>query len=146
MSRNNVSSEEWMLHPLAFREFGKSWQGSSRPLRLQRHSHCLICFTRSTDALAHEWPSLPLYAFPPVVLLPPVLQSSQGTTAQADSNSHSGSADAGGALWKRRRQGALWKRGCRGVLWKRGCWGGALWKCGAGRDQRRRRKAGWYQQ
>ncbi len=38
------------------------------------NSHCPIFFTRSMDALAHEWPSLPLYAFPPVALLPQVLR------------------------------------------------------------------------
>ncbi len=38
------------------------------------NSHCQIFFTRSTDVLAHEWPSFPLYAFPPVALLPQVLR------------------------------------------------------------------------
>ncbi len=38
------------------------------------NSHCPIFFTRSTDALDHEWPSLPLYAFPPIALLPQVLR------------------------------------------------------------------------
>ncbi len=27
------------------------------------NSHCPIFFTKSTDALSHEWPSLPLYAY-----------------------------------------------------------------------------------
>ncbi len=31
-------------------------------------------FTKSTDALAYEWPSLPLYSFSPVALLPQVLR------------------------------------------------------------------------
>ncbi len=48
-----------------FRKFGKS---------LADNSLCPIFFTKSTDALAHEWPSLPLYAFPPVALLPKVLR------------------------------------------------------------------------
>ncbi len=38
------------------------------------NSHGLIIFTRSTDALAHKWPSLPFYAFPTVALLPQVLR------------------------------------------------------------------------
>ncbi len=38
------------------------------------NSHCPIFFTKSMDALAHEWPSLPLYAFPPVALPPQVLR------------------------------------------------------------------------
>ncbi len=31
-------------------------------------------FSKSMDALAHEWPSLPLYAFPPIALLLQVLR------------------------------------------------------------------------
>ncbi len=38
------------------------------------NSHCPIFFTKSMDALAHEWPSLPLYAFPAIALLPQVLR------------------------------------------------------------------------
>ncbi len=38
------------------------------------NSHCQKKFTKSTDALAHEWPSLPLYGFPPIALLPQVLR------------------------------------------------------------------------
>ncbi len=38
------------------------------------NSHCPIFFMKSTDALAHEWPSLPLYAFPPIALLPQILR------------------------------------------------------------------------
>ncbi len=33
-----------------------------------------IFFTKSTDALAYKWPSLPLYSFSPVALLPQVLR------------------------------------------------------------------------
>ncbi len=71
LSRNNVSSEEWTLHPLAVQRIWEIF-GKVRVdiFASKDNSHCLICFTRSTDALAHEWPSLPLYAFPPVVLLP----------------------------------------------------------------------------
>ncbi len=43
---------------------GNIWQGSSKPFCLQRLSLTNLFFTRSTDALAHEWSSLPLYAFP----------------------------------------------------------------------------------
>ncbi len=75
LSRNNVSSEEWTLHPLAVHRiweiFGKAWVDL---FASKDNSHCPIFFTRSTDALAHEWPSLPLYAFPPVALLPQVLR------------------------------------------------------------------------
>jgi ribonuclease HI len=75
LSRNNVSSEEWTLHPLTVQ---KIWDifGRARVdlFASEDNSHCPIYFTRSTDALAHEWPSLPLYAFPPIALLPQVLR------------------------------------------------------------------------
>ncbi len=75
LSRKNVSSEEWTLHPLAvqiiWEVFGRAWVDL---FASKDNSHCPIFFTKSTDALAHEWPSLPLYAFPPVVLLPQVLR------------------------------------------------------------------------
>ncbi len=38
------------------------------------NSHCPIFFTKFTDAMAHEWLSLPLYGFPPIALLPQVLR------------------------------------------------------------------------
>ncbi len=64
---------EWTFQPARGSENMESlWQGSSRPAS-KDNSHCPIFFTRSMDALAHEWPSLPLYAFPPVALLPQVL-------------------------------------------------------------------------
>ncbi len=50
------------------------WQRSSRLLRLRRQLSLPNLFTKSTDALAHEWPSLLLYAFPPVALLLQVLR------------------------------------------------------------------------
>ncbi len=43
---------------------GNICQGSSKPFCLQRLSLTNLFFARSTDALAHEWSSLPLYAFP----------------------------------------------------------------------------------
>ncbi len=51
-----------------------NWQSSSRLLRLRRQLSLPNLFTRSMDILAHEWPSLPLYAFSPVALLPQVLR------------------------------------------------------------------------
>ncbi len=73
LTRNNVSSEEWTLHPLAVK---RTWEVFGRArvdlFASEDNSHCPIYFTRSTDALAHEWPSLPLYAFPPIALLPQV--------------------------------------------------------------------------
>ncbi len=75
LSRNNVFSEEWTLHPLTFQTI---WEVFGRArvdlFASEDNSHCSIFFTKSTEALAHGWPSLPLYAFPPVTLLPQVLR------------------------------------------------------------------------
>ncbi len=75
LSRNNVSSEEWTLHRLTVQ---KIWEifGKARVdlFASKDNSHCPIFFTRSTDALAQELPSLPLYAFLPIALLPQVLR------------------------------------------------------------------------
>ena len=40
----------------------------------QENAHCQVFFSKSRDALAHVWPRCPLYAFPPVTLLPQVLE------------------------------------------------------------------------
>ncbi len=75
MSRNNVSSEEWTLHPLAVQRIWKVFDRARVELfTSEDNSHCPIFFTKSTDALAHECPSLPLYAFPQGALLPQVLR------------------------------------------------------------------------
>ncbi len=75
LSRNNVSSEEWMLHPHVVQRIWEIFGRARVDLFASKdNSHCPIFFTMSTDALAHEWPSLPLYAFPLVALLPQVLR------------------------------------------------------------------------
>ncbi len=62
LSRNNFSSEEWMLHPLAVQKiwevFDRAWVDL---FASKDKSHCPNFFTKSLDVLAHEWPSLPLY-------------------------------------------------------------------------------------
>ncbi len=72
---NNFSSEECTLHPLSVQ---KIWEDFGRTrvdfFASEGNSHCPIFFTKSTDALAHEWPSLPLHVFPPIALLPQVLR------------------------------------------------------------------------
>ncbi len=82
LQRNGCSTRTW------FREFGKSLAEleltSSPPKKILTAQSF---FTKSMDALAHEWPSLPLYAFPPSRSATAGIQASQGTTAQADSNS-----------------------------------------------------------
>ncbi len=75
LSRKNISSEEWTLHPLTVQRIWETFGKVRVDLFTSKDdSHCPIFFTRSTDALAHEWPSLPLCAFPPVALLPQVLR------------------------------------------------------------------------
>ncbi len=69
LTMKNVSSEEWTLQPLAIQ---KIWEVFGRAqvdlFGSKDNSHCPIFFTKITDALAHEWPSRPLYAFPPIAL------------------------------------------------------------------------------
>ncbi len=67
LSRNNVSSEEWTLHLLSVQKIGEVFGRARVELfASEDNSHCPIFFTKSTDALVDEWPSLPLYAFPPI--------------------------------------------------------------------------------
>lgn len=40
----------------------------------ENNYHCPIYFSKDKDALAHEWPSHPLYDFPPIALLPQVIR------------------------------------------------------------------------
>ncbi|KAI2657603.1 Protein P [Labeo rohita] len=42
--------------------------------RHEDNSHCPTYFSKNKDALAHEWPNLLLYAFPPVTLIPQVIR------------------------------------------------------------------------
>ncbi len=67
--------------------FGSLWQSSGRPLRFRRQLSLPNLFTKSTDALAHEWPSLQPLFFPPSRSAAAGTQMSQGKMAQAYSNS-----------------------------------------------------------
>ncbi len=74
-SRNNVSSGEWTLHPLAVQKIWEVFGRAQVDLFASKDkSHSPFFFTKSTDALAHERPSLPLYAFLLIALLPQVLR------------------------------------------------------------------------
>ncbi len=74
LSRNNVSSEEWTLHPFSVQKICEVFGRARVDLfTSEDNSHCPIFFTKTTYSLAHEWPSLPLYAFPLIALLPQVL-------------------------------------------------------------------------
>ncbi|CAM4715148.1 unnamed protein product [Leuciscus chuanchicus] len=70
LSRNNVPTGEWSLHPqtvqLLWKKFGRA---EVDLFASQENAHCLEFFSKSRDALAHERPRRPLYAFPPVSLL-----------------------------------------------------------------------------
>ncbi len=61
LSRNNISSEGWMFHPLSVL---KIWEVFGRArvdlFASKGNSHCPIFFTKSTDALPHERPIHPL--------------------------------------------------------------------------------------
>ncbi len=85
--RKNVSSEEWTLHRLTVQKIWEIFASKIDLFASKDNSHCPIFFTRSTDALAHEWPILPLYAFPPNRFATAGTQTSQGTMAQASLNS-----------------------------------------------------------
>ncbi len=79
-SRNNVSSEEWTLHLLTIQRIWEIFGRARVDLFASKdNSHCPIFFTRSTDALAHE--------FSPSRSANAGTQASQGTTAQANSYS-----------------------------------------------------------
>ncbi len=71
LSRNNVSSEEWKFHPLSVKRICEIFRRAQVDLFASKdNSHCPIFSTWSTDALAHELPSLPLYAFSPEARAP----------------------------------------------------------------------------
>ena len=75
LSRNNVPAGEWSLHPqtvqLLWKKFGRAEVDLFAP---QENAHCQEFFSKSRSALAHVWPRRPLYAFPPVSLLPQVIE------------------------------------------------------------------------
>ncbi len=87
LSRNNISSEEWTLHRSRFRESGKSLAELERPLCLRRQLSLPNLFHEE-----HGCPG-PSVAQPPALCVPSNrsattgTQTSQGTTAQASSNS-----------------------------------------------------------
>ncbi|KAG1934506.1 hypothetical protein F2P79_019752, partial [Pimephales promelas] len=75
LSRNLILPGEWTLHVQTVQ---KLWRIFGRAVvdffASEENANCPIFFSKSEDALAQEWPSRPLYAFPPVSLLPQVLQ------------------------------------------------------------------------
>ncbi len=65
LSRSNDPSDEWTLHPPTVQEI---WGIFSKPevelFASEDNTHCQTYFSKDTDAFAHDWPNLLLYAFP----------------------------------------------------------------------------------
>ncbi len=75
LSRSNVPSEEWMLHPQTVQKIWKPFGKAEVDLFASKDSsHCPTYYSKDRDALAHDWPNLLLYAFPPIALLPQVVR------------------------------------------------------------------------
>ena len=73
---------EWRLHPLVVAQIWTHFGRAEVDLFAARvNTHCLLFFSMKdsdaplgVDALAHPWSNTLLYAFPPVELIPPVLE------------------------------------------------------------------------
>ncbi len=75
LSRSNVPSEEWMFHPQTVQVIWKIFGRAEVDLfAFKDSSHCPTYYLKVRDALAHDWPNLLLYAFPPIVLIPKVVR------------------------------------------------------------------------
>ncbi len=81
LSRQGLRPGEWRLHPevveLIWKEFG---QAQLDLFAFRDTSHCPLWFSLThpaplgLDAMTQMWPKLHLYAFPPIALLPGVLE------------------------------------------------------------------------
>ncbi|MGL5565095.1 MAG: DNA N-6-adenine-methyltransferase [Plesiomonas sp.] len=75
LSRDKVSSAEWSLHPLSIQTIWKVFGRAEVDLFASKdNAHCPTYFSEHRDALTQDWPNLPLYAFPPIPLIPLVLE------------------------------------------------------------------------
>ncbi|KAI2664125.1 ORF V: Enzymatic polyprotein [Labeo rohita] len=75
LSRSNVPSGEWTLHPQTVQKIWEVFGKAEVDLFASKdNSHCPIYFSKDRDALAHDWPNLLLYAFPLTSLIPQVLK------------------------------------------------------------------------
>ncbi len=71
LSRSNVPSEEWMLHPQVVQKIWKTFGKAEVDLLASKdNSHCPTYYSKDRDTLAN----LLLYAFPPIALLPQVVR------------------------------------------------------------------------
>ncbi len=88
LSRNNVSSEERTLHLLAVQRIWEIFgRGSSRPLRLQIQLSLPNLFYKEHGCPGPRIAQPSALCFSPSRSATAGTQASQGTTAQADSNS-----------------------------------------------------------
>lgn len=82
LSRQVPGGADWRLHPevvsLIWKRFGRA---EIDLFASQESTHCTLWFSimrdegcLGVDALAHQWPARPLYAFPPIALLPLCLE------------------------------------------------------------------------
>ncbi|KAL0153258.1 hypothetical protein M9458_051433, partial [Cirrhinus mrigala] len=77
LSRQGPRPGEWMLHPEIWRVFG---QAQVDFFATQENAECPLWFSLihpaplGLDAMVQMWPRLRLYAFPPIALLPGVLE------------------------------------------------------------------------
>ena len=96
LSRSNVPSDEWMLHPQTVLKIWEIFGKAEVDLfASENNSHCPTYFSKDTDALAHDWPSLLLYAFPPIALIPRSSDESGKTGTESSWWPHSGGAKFG---------------------------------------------------
>ncbi|XP_051946656.1 uncharacterized protein LOC127618313 [Xyrauchen texanus] len=73
--QRQYSPREWSLHAQTVQTLWRIFGRAEIDLfASEENSHCPIFFSKSEDALAQDWPNRPLYAFPPVSLLPQVMQ------------------------------------------------------------------------
>lgn len=74
LSCGSVSPGEWRIHPqmvqMIWEIFGRA---EVNLFASEYNSHCPTFFSKGQDALAHDWPSPCLYAFPPIALFPQVI-------------------------------------------------------------------------
>ncbi len=92
LSQSNVPSEDGCSIRRWFQKIWKIFGKAEVDLFASKTTlTAQFIIRRTRDALAHDWPNLLLYAFPPIALLPQVGQACQGTGSQGA---------IGGPLWR----------------------------------------------
>ncbi len=83
LSRSNVPSEEWMLHPQVVQKIWKTFGKAEVDLFASKdNSHCPTYYSKDRDALAHDWPQPPPLCIPPDCPASTGRQACQGTGSQ----------------------------------------------------------------